>query len=64
VSGVPSDRIQLVLERDWAHLVRDKGVLDSASYLREKGKPVIALWGTFKLFLFRLSMCAPEIFTC
>ncbi|KAJ3564716.1 hypothetical protein NP233_g8116 [Leucocoprinus birnbaumii] len=45
VSGVPADRIATVLERDWAHLVRVKGVLDSPNYLREKGKPVIALWG-------------------
>ncbi|XP_006454960.1 hypothetical protein AGABI2DRAFT_114730 [Agaricus bisporus var. bisporus H97] len=45
VSGVPADRIQRVLERDWAHLVREKCVLDSPSYLKEKGKPVIVLWG-------------------
>ena len=46
VSGVPADRIQRVLERDWIHLVHELGVLDSPNYLREKGKPVIALWGT------------------
>ncbi|PPQ87845.1 hypothetical protein CVT25_009497 [Psilocybe cyanescens] len=45
VSGVAPDRIQRILERDWRHLVRNKGVLDSPNYLREKGKPVIALWG-------------------
>ena len=45
VSGVPADRIQRILESDWVHLVHDKGVLDSPNYLKEKGKPVIALWG-------------------
>ena len=45
VSGVPADRIQRILERDWMHLVHELGVLDSPNYLREKGMPVIALWG-------------------
>ncbi|KAH7923764.1 hypothetical protein BV22DRAFT_1196461 [Leucogyrophana mollusca] len=45
VSGVSPDRIQRVLERDWVHLMRDKCLLDSPNYLREKGKPVVALWG-------------------
>ncbi|KAF5355726.1 hypothetical protein D9756_004390 [Leucocoprinus leucothites] len=45
VSGVPADRIAMVLERDWAHLVRVKGLLDSPNYLKEKGRPVIGLWG-------------------
>ncbi|KAG7439521.1 uncharacterized protein BT62DRAFT_976782 [Guyanagaster necrorhizus] len=45
VTGAPPDRIQRILERDWTHLVREKGVLDSPNYLHEKGKPVIALWG-------------------
>jgi len=49
VSGVPPDRIQKVLERDWVHLVRTLRVLDSPNYLREKGKPVIALWGKNRL---------------
>lgn len=48
VSGVPADRIQQILERDWVHLIRHKAVLDSPNYLREKGKPVVALWGTSK----------------
>lgn len=47
VSGVAPDHIQRILEQDWAHLVRNKGVLDSPNYLKEKGKPVVALWGTF-----------------
>lgn len=45
VSGVHPDKIQRVLEQDWMHLVRDKCILDSPNYLREKGRPVIALWG-------------------
>ncbi|KAG0703458.1 hypothetical protein DFH29DRAFT_998455 [Suillus ampliporus] len=45
VSGVHLDKIQRVLEQDWTHLMRDKCILDSPNYLREKGKPVIALWG-------------------
>ncbi|KAK0245191.1 hypothetical protein EDD85DRAFT_917433 [Armillaria nabsnona] len=45
VTGAPPDRIQRILERDWTHLVREKGILDSPNYLHEKGKPVIALWG-------------------
>lgn len=45
MSGVAPDRIQRVLEQDWIHLLRDKGVLNSPNYLREKGKPVISLWG-------------------
>lgn len=34
-----------MIESDWIHLVREKAVLDSPSYLREKGKIVVALWG-------------------
>ena len=45
VSGVPADKIQRILQHDWNHLVRNKGVLDSPNYLKERGKPVIALWG-------------------
>ncbi|OJA10609.1 hypothetical protein AZE42_09929, partial [Rhizopogon vesiculosus] len=45
VSGVHPDKIQRVLEQDWIHLMHDKYVLDSPNYLREKGRPVIALWG-------------------
>ncbi|KAG6854198.1 hypothetical protein C0991_009511 [Blastosporella zonata] len=45
VSGVPSDRIQKIIERDWVHLIRNQGILDSPNYLRERGKPVVALWG-------------------
>ncbi|KAI0367007.1 hypothetical protein BV20DRAFT_611012 [Pilatotrama ljubarskyi] len=45
VSGVAPDRLQRVLEQDWMHLIRDKAVLDSRAYLREQGRPVVALKG-------------------
>lgn len=51
MSGVPADRIQRILESDWVHLVHELRVLDSPNYLKEKGKPVIALWGKI-LFCF------------
>ncbi|KAI6028939.1 hypothetical protein EDC04DRAFT_2926311 [Pisolithus marmoratus] len=44
-SGVSPDRIQRVLEQDWIHLLRDQRILDSPNYLREKERPVVALWG-------------------
>ncbi|KAI8983325.1 hypothetical protein BD414DRAFT_418734 [Trametes punicea] len=45
VSGVAPDRIQRLVEHDWIHLTRRKAILDSPAYLREQGRPVIALWG-------------------
>lgn len=45
MAGVAPDRIQRVIEKDWIHLVREQRVLDSPSYLKEKGKPVVTLWG-------------------
>lgn len=45
VAGVAPDRLRKILQRDWEHLVRNQGVLDSPNYLKEKGRPVVALWG-------------------
>lgn len=45
VSGVPTERIQDIIETDWNHLLQDKRVLNSPNYLRENGKPVVAIWG-------------------
>lgn len=45
VSGVPVDRIEAVFQQDWMHLVHQQRVLDSSNYLKEDGRPVIALWG-------------------
>ena len=45
VTGVSNEDLQRLIQDDWEHLMRDKHVLDSPNYLKEKGKPVIALWG-------------------
>ncbi|KAG5651099.1 hypothetical protein H0H81_009855 [Sphagnurus paluster] len=45
VTAAAPDRIQQILEHDWLYLIREKGILDSPNYLREKGKPVVSLWG-------------------
>jgi len=46
VSGVPPGKIEDIIKFDWKDLVFNKRIFDSPSYLREKGKPVVALWGT------------------
>ncbi|KAJ2933265.1 hypothetical protein H1R20_g3825, partial [Candolleomyces eurysporus] len=45
VTGVPAERVQRILEQDWLHLLHHKRILDSPNYLREKGAPVVALYG-------------------
>ncbi|PVF96245.1 hypothetical protein CPB86DRAFT_670525, partial [Serendipita vermifera] len=45
VTGVPADRVEHVLRTDWDHLLKDKEILNSPYYLRERGQPVIAIWG-------------------
>jgi hypothetical protein len=45
VTGVPVDRIETVLQKDWMHLIYQQRILDSPNYLKEDGRPVIALWG-------------------
>lgn len=45
VTGVPAERVQHLLIQDWVHLTRTKRVLDSPNYLKENGRPVVALWG-------------------
>jgi hypothetical protein len=42
---VQPERIQEIIEADWHHLLQEKRVLNSPNYLREDGKPVIAIWG-------------------
>ena len=49
VSGVPPSKIEDIIKFDWKDLVFNKRIFDSPSYLREKGKPVVALWGTVAL---------------
>ncbi|KAI9436136.1 hypothetical protein BJY52DRAFT_1329542 [Lactarius psammicola] len=45
VTGVQPDRVQEIIEADWYHLLQEKRFLLSPNYLREDGKPVIAIWG-------------------
>ncbi|QRW05819.1 xylosidase/arabinosidase [Ceratobasidium sp. AG-Ba] len=45
LSGMPSYQIEQWVAGDWEFLVNQKHVLDSPAYVREHGKPVIALWG-------------------
>ncbi|KAF7367697.1 hypothetical protein MSAN_00833500 [Mycena sanguinolenta] len=45
VSGVPASQIQRIVTRDFTHLLRDLRIFSSPAYLRERGKPVVALWG-------------------
>ncbi|KAF7292859.1 hypothetical protein MIND_01184900 [Mycena indigotica] len=45
VSGVPADKIQRILMQDFTHLLHDQRILDSPSYLHERGRPVLAIWG-------------------
>jgi len=33
------------IKRDWMHLVDDEHITESKSYLRHRGKPVLAMWG-------------------
>ena len=44
-SNFPDNRIEDIIESDWDYLIHNKGLLDSPSYLREKGKAVVALDG-------------------
>ena len=53
MSGVPPGKIEDIIKHDFKHLAYNKRVFDSPSYLREKGKPVVALWG-INLFSFPL----------
>lgn len=53
VSGVDPNQVQQILKQDWLHLIRDKRVLDSPNYLKERGRPVVCLWGEFTLPYFQ-----------
>ena len=39
------DRIEGIIKHDWAHLVHDLNILESPNYLRDRERPVVALWG-------------------
>ncbi|KAG8949252.1 hypothetical protein FRC04_008854 [Tulasnella sp. 424] len=45
LTGVPPDKLAQVLRHDWGRLVVHKRLLNSPSYLREQGRPVIGLKG-------------------
>ncbi|KIK57177.1 hypothetical protein GYMLUDRAFT_247141 [Collybiopsis luxurians FD-317 M1] len=45
VTGVDPSRVKQILEQDWIHLMRDKCILDSPNYLKERGRPVVCLSG-------------------
>ena len=45
VSGVSDADILPALNRDWAHLVDDLGLLASPAYLQHLGKPAVVVWG-------------------
>ncbi len=41
------DRLEAAILADWEHLTRDVDVTASNEYLRQGGKPVLALCGTW-----------------
>ncbi|KAG9094943.1 hypothetical protein FRC06_010317 [Ceratobasidium sp. 370] len=45
LAGVPSHQIEQWILGDWEFMINQKHVLDSPAYVREHGRPVIALWG-------------------
>ncbi|KAJ7474213.1 hypothetical protein FB451DRAFT_1133590 [Mycena latifolia] len=45
VSGVPAADVLRIITQDIAHLVHDERILESPAYLRERGRPVVAVWG-------------------
>ncbi|KAJ7160675.1 hypothetical protein C8R43DRAFT_342963 [Mycena crocata] len=45
VSGVPASSVARIIARDYAHLVHQERIFDSPAYLRERGRPVVAVWG-------------------
>ena len=47
ITGVQPDRVQEIIEADWYHLLQEQRFLLSPNYLREDGKPVIAIWGAY-----------------
>ncbi|KAL1746208.1 hypothetical protein HDZ31DRAFT_62466 [Schizophyllum fasciatum] len=45
VTGMAPELIEGIVKHDWTHLVHDLRILDSPNYLRDRGRPVVALWG-------------------
>lgn len=45
VSGANAATVEEDIRRDWRHLVDELKIVQSTSYLRDSGKPVLQLWG-------------------
>ncbi|KAJ7622871.1 hypothetical protein B0H17DRAFT_1219148 [Mycena rosella] len=45
VSGVAAADLLRIVAQDFAHLVHDERIFDSPAYLRERGRPVVGVWG-------------------
>ena len=45
VTGVPEDGFYEKLVNDWEYLVDTYDMLSEASYVKQKGRPVLAIWG-------------------
>jgi hypothetical protein len=45
VSGANPETVATDIRNDWQHLVDDLKITDSSSYLRDRGKPALQLWG-------------------
>lgn len=48
MSGVPPERALAVMQKDWKFLVDEMKITDDPRYLKQNGKPVIAIFGFFK----------------
>ena len=45
LSGMPKGGIVQTIKDDWIRLGRTAKIAESSSYMRHRGKPVVALWG-------------------
>ncbi|KAJ7038682.1 hypothetical protein C8F04DRAFT_997603, partial [Mycena alexandri] len=45
VSGVPAADIVRIMTQDFTHLLHEERIFDSPAYLRERSRPVVAVWG-------------------
>ncbi|HVM49179.1 MAG TPA: Ig-like domain-containing protein [Candidatus Acidoferrum sp.] len=45
ISGMSSNALLSTLTNDWLYLANTMGITNSPSYVRHKGKPVVAVWG-------------------
>ncbi|KAH8082638.1 hypothetical protein HD553DRAFT_62746 [Filobasidium floriforme] len=45
ISGVPDPEVEEAIKADYLHLMNDRKIFQDPMYLREAGRPVIAIWG-------------------